>query len=789
MNEARAADPPTRRRLQRLCRRLRQVRAPIVWLRAMPGSGKTRLIDELQTGASASRFADWTLLDQPSAAGLQTELEVLGGRADRADRVGLARAHLLVASRINDVVADGLLTSRMYGAVEIIDEQELFFRPSDCRSRADAQLLAVSGGWPMLFDARLCGRQADLEHMLPAFLTREVLPDLPTAVVTALFAALPAPLGSDAVEYLFGAGAHGHPFLKAEPAGMTVTPPCLRVALSTLRGKCADLPGPVLADLVHLHSTYADPTVSILSLLELGQCEQAARVFEASGGMCYGYRHGYQAVEKILDGFGPDWEQRTESLFFARLHLLVKTGKPRAALARLEGAYPRLPVDLRHVRLSHRPYAVLMALDLSLVLDEVPPPEVIHSWGRLEALLRPDDVLGQGVLYNIMTLGFLRADALPQARRLAEDALELFMRAGSPYLAHFMNLHLCDVALRQSRLREAGELLRRAETELRSSALIFNSEAAIIDCFKARIAYEEGRFSDCAADIEPILEALLRGDCWPGLLASMAGHFVFCEFWQKGLRSSLDRLDQITLTLSRRHGPARSRAMSLIRTRLLQAARRHAEARAQLDDYDLGPQQERSAYAALEEGLIRLRRLLFEHALEAALQLATTLAARPDIEARHRISLSVLQAHLCSRSGATASTRRHLAVALRQAAQENLLGVLVEDVEFLERLLPAFIADPGPGNTRLAGFAQRVLRLLKGLPGAPAYSRALAGVSRQEHRVLSYVTDGYANKQIARALELSESAVKFHLRALFRKLQVTSRGDLLEAVRRRGIVT
>ncbi|HUI60119.1 MAG TPA: LuxR C-terminal-related transcriptional regulator, partial [Steroidobacteraceae bacterium] len=136
-----------------------------------------------------------------------------------------------------------------------------------------------------------------------------------------------------------------------------------------------------------------------------------------------------------------------------------------------------------------------------------------------------------------------------------------------------------------------------------------------------------------------------------------------------------------------------------------------------------------------------------------------------------------------------AASRRYLRVALREAEAENLIAVLLEDGEFIARLLPEFIAAPGPGNARLAHFAGRVLRLLKSLPTAPLNSRALAGVSRQEHRVLSYVADGYKNKQIGRALGLSESTVKFHLRSLFRKLKVTSRTALADAARSRGIST
>ena len=149
----------------------------------------------------------------------------------------------------------------------------------------------------------------------------------------------------------------------------------------------------------------------------------------------------------------------------------------------------------------------------------------------------------------------------------------------------------------------------------------------------------------------------------------------------------------------------------------------------------------------------------------------------------------MLQACLSERAGDQSLARRHLRLALRHAESRNLLGVLAEEGEFLERLLPAFIADPGQGNARHADFAERAMRLLKSLPAAPMHSKAVAGISRQEHRVLTYLVDGYTNKQIARVLSLSDSTVKFHLRGLFRKLKVSSRTTLVETALQRGIVT
>jgi DNA-binding CsgD family transcriptional regulator len=78
---------------------------------------------------------------------------------------------------------------------------------------------------------------------------------------------------------------------------------------------------------------------------------------------------------------------------------------------------------------------------------------------------------------------------------------------------------------------------------------------------------------------------------------------------------------------------------------------------------------------------------------------------------------------------------------------------------------------------------------LRRLPATGPRSQAAAGISRQEHRVLMHLSDGCANKEIARLLDVSESAVKFHLRNLFRKLQVKRRAALLEHARARGLLS
>lgn len=771
------------RRLRRLQARLIAVDTPIVWLRAGPGAGKSRLLQALRDGAGGRTLSRWRLVDSPSPEQARTLLNA-NGIAGRGAR------RIVIASRPDDSIARVLLTPRVYGRVTVIDDTELFLRLEDCRSKTDAEAFAATGGWPVLVDAWVSGNGATMQELLSEYLEREFLPTLPQQLVTAMFAAAGAPLSAAAVDFLFDHGTCAHPLLRSEGSETVIASTWVRNALVALRTKSRALVPAVREQLAELYSNFADPVRAILSLVEIGEAAQAIEIFTRAGGAFFGYRHGYQALAQVLEKFGLQQEQRSDELFYARLWLMIKSGQPREALLRLEGRHPGLPVDLRRMRLSHRPMALLLRIDISLDIDETPPREVIASWGRLQALLPAGDDLALGLLFNTMAIGFLQAGALLEAEQMAAEALAAYRRARSPYLVHFMLLHLCDISLRQSRLSDAAEKLRGAEACLRDSGMTFNSEPAIVESFKSRIAYEEGRFVDCPAETEPILEALLRGDSWPDLITTMAGHFALTAFWGRGLRKALERLDHFALTLSRRHGSTRHEGMDLVRIRLLQVARRHAEAGMRLEEYDLHRDGPRSAHLEAEESLIRLRHLLVQDRPgPEASQLAASLTGRPSLDVRNKISLAILQAHGRQRAGDHGMARRHLRIALRDAESHNLLGLLAEEGEFLERLLPPLIAEPGPGNVRLAAFAQRVLRLLHSLPAAPMHSKAVAGVSRQEHRVLSYLVDGYTNKQIARALALSDSTVKFHLRGLFRKLRVSNRGALTETALERGIVT
>lgn len=72
-------------------------------------------------------------------------------------------------------------------------------------------------------------------------------------------------------------------------------------------------------------------------------------------------------------------------------------------------------------------------------------------------------------------------------------------------------------------------------------------------------------------------------------------------------------------------------------------------------------------------------------------------------------------------------------------------------------------------------------------PVASLRDNALAGLSPRQVEVLEMLAAGKPNKVICRELALSESTVKTHLAAIFRKLEVTSRTQAVLAAARLGL--
>lgn len=85
------------------------------------------------------------------------------------------------------------------------------------------------------------------------------------------------------------------------------------------------------------------------------------------------------------------------------------------------------------------------------------------------------------------------------------------------------------------------------------------------------------------------------------------------------------------------------------------------------------------------------------------------------------------------------------------------------------------------GGVYLPPLPQDAVQMIDALP------EPLTGLSDRQLDVLRLLIEGKPNKEICRLLDLSESTVKTHLSAIFRKLRVNSRTQAVVAVARAGV--
>jgi DNA-binding NarL/FixJ family response regulator len=108
----------------------------------------------------------------------------------------------------------------------------------------------------------------------------------------------------------------------------------------------------------------------------------------------------------------------------------------------------------------------------------------------------------------------------------------------------------------------------------------------------------------------------------------------------------------------------------------------------------------------------------------------------------------------------------------RRALKAGAKGVLLKDADQVELI--------GAIQAAASGAVTIDPALTKGLFGAPE-----PVLSEREREILSLIARGYSNKEVAKALYLTENTVKTHLANLFQKLGVHDRaGAVAEGIRR-----
>ncbi|MFC7335056.1 LuxR C-terminal-related transcriptional regulator [Rhodocista pekingensis] len=524
-----------------------------------------------------------------------------------------------------------------------------------------------------------------------------------------------------------------------------------------------------------------------------GDLASAARLVESAGGWSLILSGGIGLLRNLLQNFPAESFLRHPRLGISRVYLHIKDGElaqARRLLHRIPGA--DRPLELIQEQPAFARDALIIGSLLAGYEDAAPTADGLVALRRVIDGMPEDDQIGSGALRTVEAVQLLHLGDLAGVERAGRRALRHMSAANSVLGLAYCLFHLGQSALYRGLRREAEATYREAMAIAADNFGADSGLKAVAAVLLAEVLHEAGRGDEARALIGPALAQIETADGWLDIYASgyrVAAALQLAQGEHDGALAVLARGER---TAAERGLARLGRLIACERARVLTAMGETAWARdalapllAELPLMRASPAAWREHHAFLT---VQARLLLAEGHPCAALEAAGEAAerAREAGMTVHRIQALILRAEAAARlaleSGGSpaADPVGDLAQALTLAAPEGLRQVFLERGERLAPLLRDCLRRSREiGLDSLArAFAEELERTL-------ARPRDEADtLSPRERAVVIELCRGASNKEIARALAMTENTVKFHLKNIFGKLGVDRRAAAIITARR-----
>jgi LuxR family maltose regulon positive regulatory protein len=424
-------------------------------------------------------------------------------------------------------------------------------------------------------------------------------------------------------------------------------------------------------------------------------------------------------------------------------------------------------------------------------LDEMQAPTFLSDAQQDLASLPRHDHLGRATVGAALVVAAIGWGDIELATSASLTAMQEMQSARSSLGANYILLHLAHSRMLAGNLREAQRLVNAALVAAEDN---FGTESAlkgIVGCVLAYSLYLDNQLEEADGWIERSLESIQTIDGWFDIYAAAYEILVHRTMQEKGLDAAMNVLEAASLVGRERNFVRLTGLTSAWRVELLAGAGHLADAK-------------REAGAANLEAIIKR-------------------GALPSFEWRIRVAATIAMAKISYASGASAQAwhllhqvsddffRAGLVMPARSMQAMGLLALREhpDDDRMLRDLddCLTFIAKEGgegiflncgPGiesvlqnalkNTAKSAVNRRavLMSLLKDM--RKEQSEPQDEFSASELNVLRQLRQGRPNKTIARTLDVSENTVKFHLKHIYRKLDVDSRSAAIAAAIDRNLL-
>ena len=503
--------------------------------------------------------------------------------------------------------------------------------------------------------------------------------------------------------------------------------------------------------------------------------------------------NGLQNVaERGLSALSAALIDQSPRLRLMRIYLAIKKGQlveARADYDALVGSSESapFPADLST--------EVQIVGDLLLEYENV--PVTLDDLLAREALLRTlptNDHLMLGNVCEYLGGKYYESGRLERAMEPTLAAREHHRARGSLYSQLFTSFLEARIRHEQGRLMDAGQILAAARSEIENCFGERSDLAANCSAFEAELLYDQNDLAKAAALLEWSLPHMEQSDGWVDVYAAAyttGARIAAAQGKMTEARSVLGRARRLA---QRRGLPQLQHLADLCEWRLLvqhgqadEAARAHSERLgldAMADNMRLDSPEFR--LVALSASLGRAKLALVEGNAHGALIELEELKSWGSQHGSGRllIEVKILLASALHRLGRLAQAQASFDEAIGEAMFQGALRVFVDCRRFAEPLIRSAVRT----TSRVDRFRDQFLKdLSRAIAADQQVSEGSGPLSAAEITVLTYLCQGYSNKEIARLIGMSPDTVKYRLKSLFKKLGVTKRRDAVSLTRSKGL--
>jgi LuxR family maltose regulon positive regulatory protein len=530
----------------------------------------------------------------------------------------------------------------------------------------------------------------------------------------------------------------------------------------------------------HWLAKQSDFLLAVRHALRAGDHTLAVELVRAAGGWELVLRKGIAYTLSLLNEFDELQRRSEPALLLMQAYLNAKLGNEALALEMLRLA----EAGLATVPELFPDYQVMEVMVYGY-FDR--PGEAALSDTPLPMEL---SILGRACLLNERALAALAWARLPDAIRLAQAARVQMQLAACP-------LGEAYVLLNQAQAEALAGNVRMARSQIDAALVLaeanFGTESSLksmVGCYRAQHLYWSGEWNEAWPWAMAALEPLRQTDGWLEVCATSAEILWRSALRLDGLAAALRQLDQSAQEARRRQLPRLGRLVQAWRVDLLvqssYLAPAQQEVRAAGLDNWIPPRTVADNWREFEAVSLALARLM---AAQGATEVAATNLRRA-AQAMEAAGLRLCAWRLEGLAWAIGKRDADSPAAIegfrhwmQSVWAQSLSGLLLEiGAGLLPRLQQL---DPEGRYAAWPGLAALVTRLRGWQIHPPRHQSPL---SAKEEQVLALVAAGQGNKMVANALDVSENTVKFHLKQVFLKLDVSTRAAAIAVAIQNGYI-